>query len=163
MKKTILTNSDNVLLCSNDTYLNAFHAAPEQYSLLGISITMLKQMPWAICNVEASITPNDTVIGIFAESTDAVYDRDRLKNEFYTLYPIFLVVNIDNMDKQQLKEKLEDLELFLSFSTEFAGKNHFSRTESIGCPGVRFTVQADMTELTPLEAALERIGNLSDG
>ena len=72
-KPAYLTNSDNVLLCSNDTYLNAFHAAPEQYSLFGISITMLKQMPWAICNVEASITPNDTVIGILTDSADAVY------------------------------------------------------------------------------------------
>lgn len=162
-KTAYLTNSDNVLLCSNDTYLNAFHAAPEQYSLFGISITMLKQMPWAICNVEASITPNDTVIGILTDSADAVYDRDRWKNGFYTLYPIFIVVKTDNMDEQQLKEKLEDLDLFLSFSTEFAGNNNFSRTESIGYPGIRFTVQVNMTELMTLEEALEKIGNISDG
>ena len=120
-------------------------------------------MPWAICNVEASITPNDTVIGILTDSADAVYDRDRWKNGFYTLYPIFLVVKTDNMDEQQLKEKLEDLDLFLSFSTEFAGNNNFSRTESIGYPGIRFTVQVNMTELMTLEEALEKIGNISDG
>ena len=67
------------------------------------------------------------------------------------------------MDEQQLKEKLEDLDLFLSFSTEFAGNNNFSRTESIGYPGIRFTVQVNMTELMTLEEALEKRGNLSDG
>ena len=53
--------------------------------------------------------------------------------------------------------------LFLSFSTEFAGNNSFSRTESIGYPGIRFTVQVNMTELMTLEEALEKIGNISDG
>ena len=162
-KITYLTNPDNVLICSNDTYRNAFYAAPEQYSLLGVSITMLKQMPWAICNVEASITSNDTVIGILTESTDAIYDRDRWKNGFYTLHPFFLVVKTDNIDDQQLRKKLEDLELFITFSTEFAGNNTFSRTESIGYPGVRFTVQVNMTELMTLEEVLEKIGNVSDG
>ena len=62
-----------------------------------------------------------------------------------------------------MKEKLEGLDLFLSFSTEFAGNNDFSRTESNGYPGVRFTVQVNMTELMTLEEALEKIGNISDG
>lgn len=162
-KIAYLTAQDNILLCSNDIYLNAFKSDPEQYTIFGISITMLKQMPWAICNVEASIIPNDTVVGILTEATEAVYDRDRWKNGFYTLYPISLVIKTENMDEQQLKEKLKELKLYLTFSTEFAGNNDFSRVESTGYPGVRFTIQVDMEELLTLEEIIKKIDNICDG
>lgn len=162
-KASYFTDPNNILCCSNDAYRNAFYTAPEQYSLIGISITMLKQMPWAICNVEASLTPNDTFIGIFVESTDAIYDRDHWKNGFYSLYPFFLVAKTDQMNEQQIRDKLKELDLYLSFSTEFMGNNDFSRTKSIGYPGVRFTMKVNMTELMTTEELDEKIGNISDG
>lgn len=162
-KINYLTDLDNVLLCSNEAYISAFRAAPEQYSLIGISITMLKQMPWAICNVEASITSNDTIIGIFCDSADDIYDRDRWKNGFYTLYPFFLVVKNSNMDELQLRKEIEDLKLQLTFSTEYAGSNDFLRTESIGYPGIRFTLQVNMKNVMKLEEVLERMEDISDG
>ena len=107
--------------------------------------------------------PNDTVIGVFSESTDAAYDRDRWENGFYSFNPFFLVVKTDGMDERPLVEILKDLELYLTFSTEFAGKNDFSRRESIGYPGVRFTMQVDMSKITTVEDAIEKIGNICDG
>ena len=162
-KVAYLIDPSNKLLCSKETYLHDFYSNPEQYAIIGANVTMQKQMPWAICNVEASIVPNDTVIGILAEPIDSVYDRDRWKNGFYALEPILLVVKTGNMDEQEIKEKLKDVELYLTFSTEFAGYNDFSRTKSSGYPGVRFTVQVDTTGLLTLDEIIEKIGNISDG
>ena len=162
-KIAYLTDPDNVLLFSNDAYLNAFHEAPEQYSLVGISVTMLKQMPWVVCDVEASLIPNDTVIGIITEPSDAINDRDRWKNGYYNMYPVFVVVKSEHVDEQKLMEDLNKLTLYLTFSTEFAGNNDFSRTESFGYPGIRFTMQVNMANIMTSDEIDERIGNISDG
>ena len=39
-KAACFTAQENALLCSNDFYSHAFHTAPEQYALLGVSINM---------------------------------------------------------------------------------------------------------------------------
>lgn len=146
-----------------DGVSQAVRSAPEKYSVVGLSITMLKAMPWAICNVEASVVPDDFVIEILTKSTDAIYDRDRWKNGFYTLYPISLVVKTGDMNEQQLKEALKNVTLYLSFSTEFAGKNDFSRTESSGYSGIHFQLQVDMDDLLTLDEILEKVGDICNG
>ena len=67
------------------------------------------------------------------------------------------------MNEQQIRDKLKELDLYLSFSTEFMGNNDFSRTKSIVYPGVRFTMKVNMTELMTTEELDEKIGNISDG
>lgn len=154
---------ENNLISSNHFYDEEFCKSPEEYTLIEISITMRKQMPWAVCNVEASIIPTDTIIGIFTTSDDEVYKNDHWKNGFYTLSPISIIVKSNDINEQQLKDELKKLELYVMFSTEFVGDNDFSGEESIGYPGIRFTTQVDMTELLTLDEIIEKIGDLSDG
>ncbi|MEG0640766.1 MAG: hypothetical protein RR824_12080, partial [Clostridia bacterium] len=147
----------------NDANANDFRTNPEQFSIIGLNVTMFKQMPWAICDVEVSVEPTDRVIGIFVETTDAIYDKDRWKNGFFALSPISLVVKADDIEEQTLKEELKSVVLYFSFSTEFVGENNFSRIGGDGYHGIRFQMQVNMNDLMTLPEINEKIGNISDG
>lgn len=162
-KVTFFSDPSNMLLCSNDANANDFRTNPEQFSMIGLNVTMFKQMPWAICDVEVSVEPTDRVIGIFVETTDAIYDKDRWKNGFFALSPIFLVVKADDIEEQTLKEELKSVVLYFSFSTEFVGENDFSRIGGDGYHGIRFQMQVNMNDLMTLPEINEKIGNISDG
>ena len=85
---------------------------------------MLKQMPWAVCRVEAEIVPNDSVIAVLPDD----YTRDQWKNGFFPLSDVSLIMKTGDLDEQQIRDVLKDLELCLVFSTEHAGGNRFDGT-----------------------------------
>lgn len=162
-KLDFLSASSNSLICATEESYSDFYKNPEQYTLVSLNITMLKQMPWAVCNVEFSLIPNEYFVGIFITSDETCFLRDRWKNGYYALYPICLVVKSSNIHDQDIGNELKEVNLSVAFSTEFAGKNDFSRTESIGFPGIRFIKPVFMEEITTTNEILERLGNICDG
>ena len=132
---------------------------PDQYKVVDIGISMLKQMPWAVCSVEAAIVPNDSVIAVLPDD----YTRAQWKNGFFPLSDVSLLMKTGDLDEQQIRDVLKDLELCLLFSTEHAGKNRFDGTETTGYPGLRYAVQVNMQDILTMDEMTEKTGDISDG
>ena len=134
-------------------------ADPDQYTVVDIGISMLKQMPWAVSIVEAAIVPNDSVIAVLPDD----YARDQWKNGLFSLSDVSLLMKTGDMDEQQIRDALKDLELCLVFSTEHAGNNRFDGTETTGYPGLRYAVRVNMQDILTMDEMTEKIGDISDG
>lgn len=136
---------------------------PENYAWYELDVHYKKDMPWGICSVRLlSKTPEaDTDCWVYhlAALDDDLYwsNNDKWENGEWALYRNAILMRIDGDTDQEIENRIRDMELVMEFSTDFAGLIYWGEyePEREGYPGMRFSVDVDMSRIKENVAANE--------
>ena len=128
---------------------------PENYAWYQLDVRYIKDMPWGICSVRLlpKIPEIDTDYWVYymAELYDDLYwsKSDKWENGEWTLFRNAVLMRIDGDTEQEIENRMRGMELVMEFSTDFAGLIYWGEyePERSGYPGMRFSVDVDMTQI----------------
>ena len=127
---------------------------PEQYAWYYLDLAFEKDMPWGVCDMYVrpkDESEGDTSYRIYAMSQgdgDPYWGpEDTLENMKGFLHGTGLLMKVEGDTDEEIRERMRNLELVVEFSTEFAGELYWDDDVKAGYPGMRFTVDIDMSQI----------------